>query len=117
MVVLATIPKMTPRSKHIAVKYFWFRSQVGPEHGISIEKCDTEDMLADIFTKGLPAEQFVDLRELLMGWTLAQVGVSQDKPISSGFIAYVNDYVQKYVRRYISTTGTDQVSHETTMVN
>ena len=49
--LLATVPKMTPRSKHIAVKYFWFRSQVGPEPGINIVKCDTKDMLADIFTK------------------------------------------------------------------
>ena len=68
---LATIPKMTPRSKHIAVKYFWFRSQVGPEHGITIVKCDTKDMLADIFTKGLAADQFSVLRAMLMGWTSA----------------------------------------------
>ena len=31
---LATVPKMTPRSKHIAVKYFWFHSKVGPDTGI-----------------------------------------------------------------------------------
>ena len=74
---LATIPKMTPRSKHIAVKYFWFRSQVGPEHGITIVKCDTKDMLADIFTKGLAADQFLVLRAMLMGWTSAREGVSQ----------------------------------------
>jgi hypothetical protein len=107
---LATVPKMTPRSKHIAVKYFWFRSHVGPNHGISIVQCDTKDMLADIFTKGLPAEQFAILRELLMGWTSAREGVSQDKPMSSGFIAYMSGYVQKYMERYSGTSATSPTS-------
>ena len=74
---LATVPKMTPRSKHIAVKYFWFRSKVGPEHGIQIVKCNTKDMLADIFTKGLTYDTFTTLRSTLMGWTLSREGVSQ----------------------------------------
>ena len=101
---LATVPKMTPRSKHIAVKYFWFRSKVGPETGITIVKCDTKDMLADIFTKGLPKDQFAVLRELLMGWTSAREGVSQDKSMSSGFIAYTNSYIHKYMHAYASRT-------------
>ena len=28
-VVVATIPRMNPSSKHIAVKYYWFRQHVG----------------------------------------------------------------------------------------
>jgi len=100
---LATIPKMTPRSKHIAVKYFWFRLQVGPDKGITIVKCDTKDMLADIFTKGLAFDQFAVLRELLMGWTSAREGVSLDKPMSSGFMSYVHSYVQKYMHAYMHT--------------
>lgn len=31
---------------------------MGPDHGIRIIKCDTKDLLADIFTKGLYAETF-----------------------------------------------------------
>jgi hypothetical protein len=98
---LATVPKMTPRSKHIAVKYFWFRSQVGPNTGISIQKCDTKDMLADIFTKGLPFDQFAVLREKLLGWTQAREGVSQDKPVkivSKGLLSYLHSYTCKYFR-------------------
>ena len=95
---LATIPKMTPRSKHIAIKFFWFKSKVGPEHGIQIVKCDTKDMLADIFTKGLTSETFSALRALLMGWTSAREGVSQDKSVSNGLLAYIYAYLTKYGR-------------------
>jgi hypothetical protein len=65
---LATVPKMTPRTKHIGVKYFWFRSKVGPGTGITIHKVATQDQLADTLTKGLPADQFATLRLQLMGW-------------------------------------------------
>ena len=99
---LATVPKMTPHSKHIAVKYFWFHLQVGPDKGITIVKCDTKDMLADIFTKGLAFDQFAVLRELLMGWTSAREGVSLDKPMSSGLMSYLHSYVQKYMHAYMS---------------
>jgi hypothetical protein len=94
---LATVPKMTPRSKHIGVKYFWFRSKVGPGTGITIQKCDTKDMLADIFTKGLPADQFAVLRASLMGWTQVREGVSQDKPISVGFMSYLHRYSRNFL--------------------
>ena len=30
-IVVATSPRMTPSSKHIAVKYHWFRQHVGKE--------------------------------------------------------------------------------------
>jgi len=92
---LATVPKMTPRSKHIGVKYFWFCSKVGPGTGISIVKCDTHDMLADIFTKGLPMEVFSALRLKLMGWTSVREGVSQDKP-SPGLLNYLYSWMSKY---------------------
>ena len=60
-------PRMTPRSKHIAVKYHWFRSKLKPNK-IEIKKIDTKEQLADILTKGLRAEQFRKIRKLLMGW-------------------------------------------------
>lgn len=65
---LATAPKMTPRTKHIAVKYHHFRSHVGKDKGIEIVKIDTAIQKADIFTKGLAAEKFQALRRLIMGW-------------------------------------------------
>ena len=92
---LATVPKMTPRSKHIGIKYFWFRSQVGEGTGITITKCDTKDMFADIFTKGLPYEQFAALRTSLLGWTQVREGVSHDNNVSEGMLSYLNDYIKK----------------------
>jgi hypothetical protein len=65
---LATSPKMTPRTKHIAVKYHHFRSKIGPDKGIIIQRIDTNEQKADIFTKGLGAQQFAYIRKLVMGW-------------------------------------------------
>jgi hypothetical protein len=65
---LATSPKMTPRTKHIAVKYHFFKDHIGEDKGIRIIKIDTEFQKADIFTKGLPFEDFERIRGLLMGW-------------------------------------------------
>ena len=44
-------PLMTSRTKHIAIKYHWFRSMIGPK--IEILRIDTKEQRADIFTKGL----------------------------------------------------------------
>jgi hypothetical protein len=65
---LATAPKMTPRTKHIAVKYHHFRGHVGEDKGIRIVKVDTKEQKADIFTKGLVSDVFKTIRNLLMGW-------------------------------------------------
>ena len=63
----ATLPKMTPRTKHIAVLYQWFREYV--VSGIlCILKVDTNENLADIFTKGLVTEKFTAICKLLCGW-------------------------------------------------
>ena len=59
--------RMTPRSKHYAVKYHWFRSQIGPRR-IKLYKIDTAEQLGDIFTKGLTQTQFEYLRKQIMGW-------------------------------------------------
>jgi hypothetical protein len=65
---LATSPKMTPRTKHIAVKYHHFRSKIGPDKGIIIQRIDTNEQKTNIFTKGLGAQQFAYIRKLVMGW-------------------------------------------------
>lgn len=65
---LATAPKLTPRTKHIAVKYHFFKDHIGESKGIKIVKIESEFQKADIFTKGLPQEDFERIRGLLMGW-------------------------------------------------
>jgi hypothetical protein len=65
--ILATAPRMTPRSKHIAVKYHFFRSHIASGE-IQIRKINSEDQTADIFTKGLIRATFEKVRMLLMGW-------------------------------------------------
>jgi hypothetical protein len=87
---LATIPKLSPQTKHMGVKYFWFQNKYGPGTGISIVKVDTNEQLADTFTKGLSIEQFAILRYKLMGWsTEAQEGVLLDLALSiSSFVKH-----------------------------
>jgi hypothetical protein len=58
---------MTPRSKHYAIKYHWFREQLSPRN-IELVKIDTIDQLGNVFTKGLSTVPFRCLRLKLMGW-------------------------------------------------
>ena len=67
-IAMATAMKMTPRTKHIAVKYHFFKSHVDVGTGISLSKIDTNLQKADIFTKGLAPQKFVEIRKLLCGW-------------------------------------------------
>ena len=60
-------PKMTPRSKSIAVKYHWFREHLIPGI-IDIIPIASKQQLADIFTKPLTASAFAELRKQLLGW-------------------------------------------------
>jgi len=74
---LANAPKMTPRSKHIGIKYHFFREAVKQLY-IHVVKIESERQQADIFTKGLPAEKFTNVRKQSMGWhsSLELEGVS-----------------------------------------
>lgn len=64
----AVSPRISPRTKHIAIKYHHFKSSVGADKGIIISPIDTTVQKADIFTKGLCADTFQRLRKLLMNW-------------------------------------------------
>ena len=66
-VQLATMPKMTPRSKHIALHYHFFREHVA-DGKVEVKHVSTDLQIADIFTKGLGDTKFEKLRKLLMGW-------------------------------------------------
>jgi hypothetical protein len=59
--------RITPRSKHYAIKYHWFRSKLKPNN-ISIIKIESAMQKADILTKGLTVIKFQDIRLLLCGW-------------------------------------------------
>ena len=52
------------RGKHIDIKYHYVKDMVGAGN-IELKCYPTKDMLADIFTKGLPRERFSRLRLLL----------------------------------------------------
>ena len=65
---VANAPKMTPRTKHIAVKYHFFKQNIGEEQSIIIKKIDTDLQIVNIFTKGVPHDKFDKLCLLLCGW-------------------------------------------------
>ena len=65
---IAQSPRMSPRTKHIAIKYHHFRNSIGESKGIVLEKIDTTKQKADILTKGLPSDTHVSIRKLMMGW-------------------------------------------------
>ena len=51
------------RTKHIGIKYHFVREQV-KDKNVEIVYCPTEDMLADMLTKGLSFEKFVKFRRM-----------------------------------------------------
>lgn len=63
---IATNHKSRPRTKHLSVRLHHFRSHIGKT--INIEHISTKEQIADMFTKPLPLDQFVKLRDRLMGW-------------------------------------------------
>ena len=60
-------PRMTPRSKSLAVKYHWFRSHLSSTT-IIVKHVGSKDNTADIFTKPLPFDAFTRHRKSLCGW-------------------------------------------------
>jgi hypothetical protein len=64
---IATVPKMRPRTKHINVKFHFFKSFV--ERGLlSVHKIHTSLQQADVMTKPLNAMTLKRLRKQIMGW-------------------------------------------------
>jgi hypothetical protein len=63
----SNMPKMSPRTKHIAIPYHFFRSKV-EQLEIKVVGINTENQLADQFTKGLPQDKFIRDRRNLIGW-------------------------------------------------
>lgn len=65
---IATNHKTRPRTKHLSVRLHHFRSHV-VDKTITIEHVSTKEQIADMFTKPLPRDQFMKLRNRLMAWT------------------------------------------------
>ena len=70
---LAKLPKLRPRTKHIAVQYHHFRSLTergvnGEEPKVKVKYISTTLQEADIMTKPLAKPAFEKLRKLLSGW-------------------------------------------------
>ena len=63
-IAVAKCPKMTPRTKHIALKYHHFRSHVEKKL-IAILPISTEDQIADMLTKPLNESMFNKNRKIL----------------------------------------------------
>ena len=67
--ILATTdpPRMTPRSKSLAVKYHWFRSHLSDD-SIVIKDIESAKQKADGFTKPLTTDLFRTWRHMVCGW-------------------------------------------------
>ena len=59
--------RMTPQSKHYALKYHWFHEHIGPQQ-IEICKVSSDLQIGDMFTKGLGHVEFERFCLLLTGW-------------------------------------------------
>ena len=71
-IATATTPKLSPRTKHIAVKYHFVKNYFGtehnPDHPFELVKIASEEQKADMFTKGLSTATFLRIRKLLCNY-------------------------------------------------
>jgi hypothetical protein len=63
----AQFPNMTPRTKHIAIKYHWFKSHI-KEGQIEVCRIDTKVQKAAIFMKGIAKKEFEEKQTMIIGW-------------------------------------------------
>ena len=63
-ICLSKNPGDHPRTKHIDVKFHYIRQTIENKH-IDVTYCETNKMIADIFTKGLPKQKFEFFRNMM----------------------------------------------------
>ena len=63
--VIASVPRIRPRTKHINIKY-WHFVEYFEQGRISIQSVKSEDQLADMLTKPLLAASFEKLRDIIL---------------------------------------------------
>ena len=64
---IADSDKFTPRTKHIALKYHWFK-EYAKKRVFDIVHVSTHEQLADYFTKPLDQVTFLKFRKLVNGY-------------------------------------------------
>ena len=62
-ICLSKNPQFHGRSKHIAIKYHFIRDEV-QKGSLTVPYCKTEEMAADMMTKGLYSDRFSKLRKM-----------------------------------------------------
>jgi hypothetical protein len=67
---MAKMPRMRPRTKHINCAYHHFCSHVA-NGSITVHAIDTQDQIADLWTKPLSADLFAKFTKLAFGWDIA----------------------------------------------
>ena len=63
-IALSKNPKSHSGTKHIDIRYHFIREIIERKE-VEPEYCATQNMIADIFTKGLPRPKFEELRHLM----------------------------------------------------
>ena len=56
-------PEFHGRAKHIGINFHFVRELVS-DGTVELQYCPTQEMIADMLTKGLPQEQFNKLRQM-----------------------------------------------------
>ena len=64
---LAKTKRLTPRTRYMAAKYFWFLDKVWAKEVIP-EKIDGKVQVADVITKNTDETTFLRLRKLICRW-------------------------------------------------
>ena len=62
-ICMAQNPQFHGRAKHIGIKYHFVREQVN-NGNVELIYCRSENMIADMLTKGLYRDHFVKLRQM-----------------------------------------------------
>ena len=55
------------RTRHVNIRYFWVKDRVDSGE-IKIIYLPTEDMIADVLTKPMQGEKFLNFRASLLNW-------------------------------------------------
>eukprot|EP00957_Ditylum_brightwellii_P212389 15367212-Ditylum_brightwellii.AAC.3 len=120
--MLTSMPmsRMTPQSKHIRVKYHWFRSWINdPGVGIVVKPIDLTQQKGDIFTKPLGRVDFVEKQKMIMGWQSTNLDKSSStSPGTNGGVGRVpTKFVVQTKSHDCNTKNNQEVTRASAMLN